>query len=156
MSHYGMPIYKIWKSIKKSCLFLFGTCSIISYFLFIAEEEMSCLATWKEGSRRYMVSLMNHTHVYNDDSRYRCFIYQKIRTPGGGGKGGHRDAAASYKMAQSSYASCLGLWNVDEGDKTFTLKKRESNCNLILILEGFFLSVVLTVHTWADNRSCLK
>ena len=90
-------------------------------FWFFAEEEMSCLATWKEGSRRYMVSMMNHSHVHNDDSRYRCFIYQKLRHGGGGSSG----KEVTYKMAQSSWASCLGLWNVDEGYKTFTLKKRE-------------------------------
>ena len=84
---------------------------------------MSCLATWKEGSRRYMVSMMNHSHVHNDDSRYRCFIYQKLRH--GGSSGGNGGKEVTYKMAQSSWASCLGLWNVDEGYKTFTLKKRE-------------------------------
>ena len=93
-----------------------------SPFSIFAEEEMSCLATWKEGSRRYMVSMMNHSHVHNDDSRYRCFIYQKLRHGGSSGNGGKE---VTYKMAQSSWASCLGLWNVDEGYKTFTLKKRE-------------------------------
>ena len=83
---------------------------------------MSCLATWKEGSRKYLVSMMNHSHVYNDESRYRCFIYQKLRS---GPNDKRREV--TYKMAQSSFASCLGLWNVDEGDKTFTLKKRELN-----------------------------
>ena len=50
------------------------------------EEEMSCLATWKEGNRKYLVAMMNHSHVYNDESRYRCFIYQKQR---GNNRGRH-------------------------------------------------------------------
>ena len=81
---------------------------------------MSCLATWKEGSSRYLVALMNHSHVYTDESRYRCFVYQRQR------QSHHGDSKeAVYKMAQSNQASCLGLWSVDEGYKTFTLKKRE-------------------------------
>ena len=36
-----------------------------------------------------------------------------------------------YKMAQSSFASCLGLWNVYEGYKTFTMKKRNFFLHLI-------------------------
>ena len=81
---------------------------------------MSCLATWKEGSSRYLVALMNHSHVYTDESRNRCFVYQRQR------QSHHGDSKeAVYKMAQSNQASCLGLWSVDEGYKTFTLKKRE-------------------------------
>jgi hypothetical protein len=84
-------------------------------FLFSA-EEMACLATWKEGNSRYLVAMMNHSHVYTDEARYRCFVYQKI--PGD-------EFQPVYKMAQSSFASCLGLWNVVEGYKTFTMKKRK-------------------------------
>ena len=82
---------------------------------------------------------MNHSHVYNDESRYRCFIYQKQR---GNNRGRHHvtdRTAISHKagnqnnpgagssvrinMAMSAQASCLGLWNVHEGYKTFELKK---------------------------------
>ena len=84
---------------------------------------MSCLATWNDGSNHYLVALMNHSHVYTDESRYRCFLYQKHRRhrplPGGDRK------EVVFKMAQSNQASCLGLWSVDEGYKTFTLKKCE-------------------------------
>ena len=99
---------------------------------------MSCLATWKEGNRKYLVAMMNHSHVYNDESRYRCFIYQKQR----GNRGGHSTdgseishrsgnknssggSSVRIKMAMSAQASCLGLWNVHEGYKTFELKKRK-------------------------------
>ena len=101
---------------------------------------MSCLATWKEGNRKYLVAMMNHSHVYNDESRYRCFIYQKQR----GNRGGHSTdgseishrsgnknnsggSGVRIKMAMSAQASCLGLWNVHEGYKTFELKKRKSD-----------------------------
>jgi hypothetical protein len=74
------------------------------------------------------VALMNHSHVYTDESRYRCFVYrrQAQQQHGGGGK------EVVYKMAQSNQASCLGLWSVDEGYKTFALKK----CKLKRFIES--------------------
>ena len=108
-------------------------------YLNLTEEEMSCLATWKEGNRKYLVAMMNHSHVYNDESRYRCFIYQKQR---GNNRGRHHvtdrtvishkagnqnnpgvGSSVRINMAMSAQASCLGLWNVHEGYKTFELKK---------------------------------
>ena len=83
-------------------------------YFFVLAEEMACLATWKEGSSRYLVSMLNHSHVYTDEARYRCFVYQ--RQPNEAGR-------TTYKMAQSLFASCLGLWNVNEGYKTFTMTK---------------------------------
>ncbi len=77
---------------------------------------MACLATWKEGSSRYLVSMLNHSHVYTDEARYRCFIYQRQHS-------GHHSGHVTYKMAQSPTATCLGLWNVNEGYKTFTMTK---------------------------------
>ena len=35
------------------------------------------------------------------------------------------NSAVKIKMAMSAQASCLGLWSVDEGYKTFEMKKRE-------------------------------
>jgi hypothetical protein len=46
----------------------------------LSAEEMGCLATWKEGNSRYLVAMMNHSHVYTDEARYRCFVYQVLRT----------------------------------------------------------------------------
>ena len=86
----------------------------VSHF-FISAEEMACLATWKEGSSRYLVSMLNHSHVYTDEARYRCFVYQRQHS--------NENGAVTYKMAQSLFASCLGLWNVNEGYKTFTMTK---------------------------------
>ncbi len=97
---------------------------------------MSCLASWKEGSSRYLVAMMNHSHVYTDEARYRCFVFQRQRDVaplpmslssghGHGVDAGATDADAVFKMAQSNQASCLGLWSVDEGYRTFTLRKCE-------------------------------
>ena len=54
---------------------------MISYSFYIgapllSAEELGCLATWKEGNSRYLVAMMNHSHVYTDEARYRCFVYQ--------------------------------------------------------------------------------
>ena len=124
--------------------------------LHFTEEEMACLATWKEGNRKYLVAMMNHSHVYNDESRYRCFIYQKQR----GHRGGHaRDgteishrasnrnssggSAVRIKMAMSAQASCLGLWNVHEGYKTFELKKRKYLYTHLYILNIYYGGIIL-------------
>ena len=35
------------------------------------------MATWSEGSKNYLVAEMNMEHVYSDESKYRCFVYEK-------------------------------------------------------------------------------
>ena len=97
---------------------------------------MSCLAQWKDGSSRYLVAMMNHSHVYTDEARYRCFVFQKVQP----GKGGVKGRETVFKMAQSNQASCLGLWSVDEGYKTFTLKKRKSQLFLQSSLRNYVIN----------------
>ena len=94
----------------------FWTCFLKFLFIFFPAEEMACLGTWKEGSSRYLVSMLNHSHVYTDEARYRCFVFQRQHSNEPG-------SSVTYKMAQSLFASCLGLWNVNEGHKTFTMTK---------------------------------
>ena len=76
-------------------------------------EELQCIATWTEGSKKYLVAEMNREHVYSDESKYRCFVYEKT------GKGDNK----TVKMAQSLSASCQGLWSPTEGYRTFNMKK---------------------------------
>lgn len=40
-------------------------------------EELECLATWKEGSLRYLVGKVHHNHATSNEDRYRCFVYEK-------------------------------------------------------------------------------
>ena len=40
-------------------------------------EELECLATWSEGSKHYLVAEMDREHVFSDESKYRCFVYEK-------------------------------------------------------------------------------
>ena len=60
---------------------------------------------------------MNREHVYSDESKYRCFVYEKT------GKGDNK----TVKMAQSLSASCQGLWSPTEGYRTFDMKKGNTN-----------------------------
>lgn len=46
-------------------------------------EELTCLATWKDGNSRYLVGLVSHHHAISNEERYRCFVYEKL-TPGNG------------------------------------------------------------------------
>ena len=64
---------------------------------------------------------MNREHVYSDESKYRCFVYEKS------GKGDNK----TVKMAQSLSASCDGLWSPLEGYRTFDMAKGRPNksCN---------------------------
>lgn len=123
----------------------------------IAQEELSCLATWKEGSSHYLVASMNHSHIYTDNERYRCFVYQRQRPHHqqshhhhhqiheDDGTGPNDSPEVIYKMAQSNQASCLGLWSVDEGYKTFTFKKLQNEGD-----QCVFPSWLSTHHEWVS------
>ncbi|PRD35687.1 UNVERIFIED_CONTAM: hypothetical protein NCL1_10739 [Trichonephila clavipes] len=47
-----------------------------------SEEELTCLATWKEGSAHYLVGKMkprkNYAVQHGDENYYRCFVIQYI------------------------------------------------------------------------------
>lgn len=53
----------------------------IVYALFTV-EELTCLATWKDGNSRYLVGLVSHHHAVSNEERYRCFVYEKILSNG--------------------------------------------------------------------------
>ena len=78
-----------------------------------AVEQMECLAHWKEGSKHYLVAEMSHDHVHNDETRYRCFVYEKAG----------KDENRTVTMAQSLSATCRGLWSPTEGYRTFKMEK---------------------------------
>ncbi|KAI4490562.1 hypothetical protein M0804_003506 [Polistes exclamans] len=120
-----------------------------------AVEELECLATWKEGSSRYLVGRLHHNHASSNEDRYRCFVYEKASQTvqgnlnrgsmgGMGGMGGMdhdvalpprgpppsgpvpEGAAEIYRVAQSGDATCNGLSSATEGSRTMTLKKVSS------------------------------
>lgn len=77
-------------------------------------EELVCLATWKEGSTRYLIGKIsqgNRRNLISDEDQYRCFIYQRSS----------EGAKTVYNIAQSGDATCNGLQNAFEGSRTIKL-----------------------------------
>ncbi|KAH8035220.1 hypothetical protein HPB51_004461 [Rhipicephalus microplus] len=78
-------------------------------------EELTCLATWKEGSAYYLVGKMVqrklHALPYSDGDSYRCFVYEHV---------GHQN---SFRVSQSPDATCDGLVSASEGSRIMTLTK---------------------------------
>lgn len=118
----------------------------VSVVLYVSVEELECLATWKEGSSRYLVGRLHHGHASSNEDRYRCFVYEKAgqtvqsnlhRAAMGIGAMDHdvglqsgpvpEGAAEIYRVAQSGDATCNGLFSPMEGSRTMTLMKGTSS-----------------------------
>ncbi|XP_061397661.1 uncharacterized protein LOC133333366 [Musca vetustissima] len=90
-------------------------------------EELTCLATWKDGNSRYLVGLVSHHHAISNEERYRCFVYEKISSLmdmghfGGPSMSTSKDA--EYKLAQSGDATCNGLDSAEVGSRIMSLRK---------------------------------
>ncbi|RVE49372.1 hypothetical protein evm_005987 [Chilo suppressalis] len=78
-------------------------------------EELVCLATWKEGSTRYLVGQISQVQrrnsIASDEDTYRCFIY----------KGQHSDKSMTYNIAQSGDATCNGVSSPTDGSRIMKL-----------------------------------
>ncbi|GFV56281.1 uncharacterized protein TNCV_106371 [Trichonephila clavipes] len=74
-------------------------------------EELVCLATWKEGSNRYLVGKLEHRVAKADEDKFRCFVYEQTEDGNG------------YLVAQSGDATCDGLFTPLEGSRTMRLSK---------------------------------
>lgn len=81
------------------------------YFYFPV-EELECLATWKDGSTRYLVGKLYHKMATSDEDRYRCFVYDQQH------QHSHHQV---YQVAQSGDATCNGLPSALEGSRTMKL-----------------------------------
>ncbi|XP_065372584.1 uncharacterized protein aus isoform X2 [Calliphora vicina] len=90
-------------------------------------EELTCLATWKDGNSRYLVGLVSHHHAISNEERYRCFVYEKISSLmdlghfAGPSMSTSKDA--EYKLAQSGDATCNGLDSAEVGSRIMSLRK---------------------------------
>ncbi|XP_063360834.1 uncharacterized protein LOC134649959 isoform X2 [Cydia amplana] len=104
-------------------------------------EELECLATWKEGSLRFLVGKLHHNHATSNEDRYRCFVYEKTNASTGV-KEGPGSGDMEYRVAQSGDATCNGLFSATEGSRTMALKRVSvrSNCQ--------FPSWMTFSHTW--------
>ncbi|CAL4099935.1 unnamed protein product, partial [Meganyctiphanes norvegica] len=73
------------------------------------DEQLECLASWKEGSNHYLVGKIDDLHAKTEEDRYCCFIYKKPH---------HADDQATWNVAQSADITCQGLISAHEGSKT--------------------------------------
>ncbi|KAL1420494.1 hypothetical protein MTO96_024167 [Rhipicephalus appendiculatus] len=71
------------------------------------EEQLTCLASWKEGSVRYLVGRLVHAAAKTDADRLRCFAYEQ--------------ADGGWQLAQSGDATCDALSGATEGSRTLRL-----------------------------------
>ncbi|KAG5672928.1 hypothetical protein PVAND_003016 [Polypedilum vanderplanki] len=82
-------------------------------------EELTCLATWKDGTAHYIVGTLSHSRAISHEERFRCFVYEKINA--NSKHGPSKDV--EYRLAQSGDATCSGLENSEFGSRIMTLKK---------------------------------
>ncbi|KAJ0180127.1 hypothetical protein K1T71_004718 [Dendrolimus kikuchii] len=85
-------------------------------------EELECLATWKEGSLRFLVGKLHHNHATSNEDRYRCFVYEKTNDIATATTPSSEDEV-EYRVAQSGDATCNGLFSATEGSRTMALKR---------------------------------
>ncbi|XP_068622025.1 uncharacterized protein [Battus philenor] len=100
-------------------------------------EELVCLATWKEGSTRYLVGQISQVQRRNsiatDEDTYRCFVY----------KGQHSDKSMTYNIAQSGDATCNGLSSPTDGSRIMKLTTSDDEHN-----RCHFPSWIVEHHKW--------
>ncbi|KAL0281227.1 UNVERIFIED_CONTAM: hypothetical protein PYX00_002278 [Menopon gallinae] len=79
-------------------------------------EELLCVATWKDGSTKYMVGKVHHSRIQksNQEAFSRGFVYERVVS---------HDRRIMYHVAQSGDATCNGLPSPLEGSKVMKLTK---------------------------------
>ncbi|XP_075970174.1 uncharacterized protein LOC142972776 [Anticarsia gemmatalis] len=105
-------------------------------------EELECLATWKEGSLRFLVGKLHHNHATSNEDRYRCFVYEKTNATGTVKEIPVPPGGIEYRVAQSGDATCNGLFSATEGSRTMALKRVSVRFNCQ------FPSWMTFSHTW--------
>jgi len=93
--------------------FPFNVLLIYYYFYNFIVEELLCLATWKDGSTKYMIGKLEHTPTSSDEEKYRCFVVGK-------------SIGSSFEMAQSGDATCNGMSSPTDGSRTMKFIRGKS------------------------------
>lgn len=60
--------------------------NFLLFLLYITVEELTCLATWKDGNAHYIVGTLSHSRATSNEERFRCFVYEKINANSKHGK----------------------------------------------------------------------
>ncbi|VVC27833.1 Hypothetical protein CINCED_3A022922 [Cinara cedri] len=77
-------------------------------------EELVCMASWKDGSTKYMIGKLELSPTSSDEDKYRCFVVGKSN----GGQ---------FEMAQSGDATCNGMSSPTDGSRTMKFTRVESH-----------------------------
>ncbi|KPI96237.1 hypothetical protein RR46_12267, partial [Papilio xuthus] len=100
-------------------------------------EELVCLATWKEGSTRYLVGQISQVQrrnsIASDEDTFRCFVY----------KGQHGERSMTYNIAQSGDATCNGLSSPTDGSRIMKLTNSDDEHN-----RCHFPAWIVEHHKW--------
>lgn len=79
-----MPYIFLWLTGKHNWYLTFANIPVANpkfvkthLYVNFSVEELECLATWKEGSLRFLVGKLHHNHATSNEDRYRCFVYEK-------------------------------------------------------------------------------
>lgn len=81
-------------------------------FLF-SEEELQCLAQWKEGSHHYLVGKIRRGRgISLDEESYRCFVFEPTK-----------GSRTGYNVGMSGDATCSGISSPQEGARRLTFTK---------------------------------
>ncbi|CAG0920497.1 unnamed protein product [Notodromas monacha] len=115
------PVSRVDACTKSSrLLFRFQACHSVRSES--SEEELECLATWKDGSKTYLVGRMQQSSSSSsiaaaaaDKDAFRCFLFDRD-------KAGH-----VVHLAQSGDASCSGVLSATDGARTLKLTKLSQN-----------------------------
>lgn len=130
-------VIKIWirfSDVLYRLLILFNV-----FFFFFSVEELLCLATWKDGSTKYMIGKLEHTPTSTDEEKYRCFVVGK-------------SIGGSFEMAQSGDATCNGMSSPTDGSRTMNFTRGKSRSNIIPPREPFF---EIPTGVWRGVVNCV-
>jgi len=93
---------------------------------FRSDEELQCLADWKEGPHHYLVGKLKRDRtIPSNEEAYRCFMYEKMK-----------DGSNGYNVAISGDATCTGMPSPTEGEIRLVLTKGIFAEIYMLLLQG--------------------
>lgn len=105
-----LSAYTKWLCANNHFLFVFHRFYLFILFYIVLVEELLCLATWKDGSTKYMIGKLEHTPTSSDEDKYRCFVVGK-------------SIGGSFEMAQSGDATCNGMSSPTDGSRTMKFNR---------------------------------
>lgn len=103
--------------------------------LFVAAEEVECIANWRDGQFHFLVGKIHHTHAVTDnEEKFRCFMYDYKTNSSATdvmgkpwktfpGEDESDIVIQSARIAISADATCNGLFSPGDGSRTLKLDR---------------------------------